>query len=118
LAQLGNPGQTGIDMLNPLVKVPIETAQGQTLGDASQPLQTNQQWMDYFAKQIPVVSTAGRVSGQIGVSNSTRQEGFPNNTNLINALTGLKMVNTGKYQKSAQFDLRDYFKQKAAQQFR
>jgi hypothetical protein len=118
LSQIGQPGQTSIDMLNPLVKVPIETAQSQTLGSASQPLTTNQQWVDYFTKQIPVVSQAGRVSGQIGVSNSTRQEGFPNITNLINMITGAKMVDTGKYQKSAQFDLRDYFRQKAQQQFR
>ena len=118
LAQMGNPGQTSIDMLNPLIKVPIETAQSNTLGDASMPLDTNQQWLDYAVKQVPILSTAGRVSGQVGVSDSTRAEGFPNWTNLINLLTGAKKVDTGKYQKSAQFDLRDYLRQKAQQQGR
>ncbi|MFG2268128.1 hypothetical protein [Streptomyces sp. NPDC048720] len=117
LAQIGNPGTTGIDMLNPMAKVPIETMQGQTLGRGQQ-MQTNAQWLDYAAKQIPVVSQAGRASGQFGVSSGTKAEGFPNWTNIINLLTGAKKVDTRKYEKSAQFDLRDYFKQKANQQGR
>lgn len=118
LSQVGEPGETAINMLNPIAKVPVEVAQHQTLGSTAMPLQTNQQWMDYLTKQVPVLSSAGRVSGQIGVSDSTRAEGFPNWANLINLLTGAKMVNTGKYQKSAQFDLRDYLKQKGQQQGR
>lgn len=114
LAMLGHPGQSSIDMLNPMIKVPIETNQGTTLG-RSIPIEN---YPDYFAKQIPVVSQAGRASGQFGVSDSTKAEGFPNYTNILNLLTGIKKVDTGKYQKSAQFDLRDYLKQKGNQQGR
>lgn len=117
LALLGTPGQSAIDMLNPMGKVPIEVMQGQTLG-RSAPIQTNQQWLDYLTKQVPVASQIGRASGQFGVSDNTRAEGFPNWTNILNLLTGAKKVDTGKYQKSAQFDLRDYLKQKGQQQGR
>jgi hypothetical protein len=115
---IGNPGQTAIDNLNPMGKVPVEVWQGQPLGRA-QPLgSSNEAWLDYAAKQIPVVSQAGRASGSFGVSKNTKAEGFPNWTNILNMLTGLKKVDTGKYQKSSQFDLRDYFKSKADQQGR
>lgn len=117
LAQIGNPGQTALSFLNPMAKVPIEVSQQQTLGQKV-PIQGNQGWADYFTKQIPVASSLGRGSGLFGVSNSTRSEGFPNWTNILNLLTGAKKVDTGKYQKSAQFDLRDYFKTKASQQGR
>jgi hypothetical protein len=118
LTLLGHPGQSAVDMMNPMMKVPIEASQGQTLG-RNVPIGTsNEDWLNYFAKQVPVVSQAGRASGQFGVSDSTKSEGFPNYTNIINMLTGAKIVNTGKYQKSAQFDLRDYLKQKAQQQGR
>lgn len=116
LALIGQPGQSSLDMLNPMLKVPIETANGSTLG-RNVPIGTsNADWLDYFSKQIPVASQLGRASGQFGVSDSTQAEGFPNWTNILNLLTGAKMVNTGKYQKSAQFDLRDYLKQKGQQQ--
>jgi hypothetical protein len=118
LALLGHPGQSSIDMLNPMAKVPIETAQGSTLGRSIPIGPTNQSWMDYFTKQIPAVSQLGRASGQFGVSDSTRAEGFPNWTNIQNLLFALKKVDTGKYQKSAQFDLRDYLRQKKDQQGR
>jgi len=114
LTLLGHPGQSSIDMLNPMMKVPIESAQGTTLG-RNVPIEN---YPDYLAKQIPVVAQLGRASGQFGVSDSTKAEGFPNYTNILNLLTGLKKVDTGKYQKSAQFDLRDYLKQKAQQQGR
>lgn len=118
MSMMGQPGTASIDMLNPLGKVPLEVAQGQTLGRDVPIGNSNAEWLDYFAKQVPVVSQAGRASGQFGVSDSTKAEGFPNYTNILNMLTGLKKVDTGKYQKSAQFDLRDYFKQKAQQQGR
>lgn len=111
---LGHPGQSSIDMLNPMLKVPIEVGQDQTLG-RNVPIDD---YTDYTAKQIPVVSQVGRASGQFGVSDSTKDEGFPNWTNILNMLTGAKAVDTGKYQKSSQFDLRDYLRKKAEQQGR
>ena len=118
LTLLGHPGQSSVDMLNPMVKVPIEVGQGQTLGRNVPIGSSTGDWTDYAAKQIPIASQLGRASGQFGVSDSTKAEGFPNYTNILNLLTGAKMVDTGKYQKSAQFDLRDYLKQKAQQQGR
>lgn len=115
LALLGKPGQSSIDMLNPMIKTPIEVGQGQTLGRNIPIQDTNQGWLDYATKQIPVASQVGRASGQFGVSDSTRAEGFPNWTNILNLLTGAKKVDSGKYQKSAQFDLRDYLKKRRAE---
>lgn len=114
ITMMGQPGTGALDMLNPLAKVPIELAGGQTLGK-NIPIDD---YGDYAAKQIPVVSHLGRASGQFGVSQSTKDEGFPNYTNILNMLTGLKAVNTGKYQKSGQFDLKDYLKTKSQQQGR
>jgi hypothetical protein len=114
MTMLGQPGTSGIDFMNPIMKVPIETMQGQTLG-RNVPIDN---YSDYFAKQIPVVSHAGRASGQFGVSDSTKAEGFPNWTNVLNMLTGAKMVDTGKYQKSGQFDVREYLRKAAEQQGR
>lgn len=119
LTMLGEPGQAAIDNLNPMGKVPLETWQHRALGEGGAPIGPDtSSWLDYAAKQIPAVSQAGRASGQFGVSDKTKAEGFPNWTNIQNLLLGLKKVDTGKYQKSAQFDVRDYFKQKANQQFR
>lgn len=117
LAQIGDPGTTALSFLNPMFKVPVEVSQSQTLGQKV-PIQGTQGWIDYATKQIPVASAVGRGSGLVGVSDSTRAEGFPNWTNIFNLLTGAKKVDTGKYQKSAQFDLRDYFRTKAQQQGR
>ena len=114
LSLLGQPGQSALDMANPLGKIPIEVADGQTLG-RNVPIKS---YPNYFAQQIPIVSQAGRASGQFGVSDSTKAEGFPNWVNILNLLTGAKAVSTGKYQKSAEFDLRDYLKQKGQQQGR
>jgi hypothetical protein len=114
LTLLGHPGQSSIDMLNPMMKVPIEVNQGSTLG-RSIPIDS---YPDYAAKQIPGLSQLGRTSGQFGVSDSTKAEGFPNYANIRNLLFGIKEINTGKYQKSAQFDLRDYLKAKGEQQGR
>jgi hypothetical protein len=114
LSLLGQPGQSALDMANPMGKVPIEVADGQTLG-RNVPIKS---YPNYFAQQIPIVSQAGRASGQFGVSDSTKAEGFPNWINILNLLTGAKAVSTGKYQRSAEFDLRDYLKQKGQQQGR
>lgn len=114
MTMMGQPGAGALDMLNPLAKVPIEIAGGQTLG-RNVPIDN---YSDYFAKQIPVISQLGRASGQFGVSQSTKDEGFPNYINIINMLTGLKATDTGKYQKSGQFDVKDYLKKKSQQQGR
>jgi hypothetical protein len=109
MTMLGKPGGTALDMLNPLVKVPTELAQGATLGKQV-PIENE---ADYLARQIPGISHAGRVSGYYGTSKSVAESDEQKLMNLINMLTGAKATQTGIYQKSAQFDLRDYLTQKA-----
>lgn len=109
MTMLGKPGGTMLDMLNPLVKVPTELAQGATLGKQV-PIENG---ADYLARQIPGISHAGRVSGYYGTSKSVAESDEQRIMNLINMLTGAKATQTGIYQKSAQFDLRDYLTKKA-----
>ena len=106
---LGRPGGTLLDMLNPIAKVPLELAQGATLG--KQVPIDNQ--ANYLAQQIPGVSQIGRVTGSYGTSKSVADSSEQQMLNLINLLTGAKATQTGIYQKSAQFDLKDYMHQKA-----
>ncbi len=104
---IGRPGGTLLDMLNPLAKVPLELSQGATLGKQV-PIENE---ADYLARQIPGISHAGRVSGYYGTSKSVAESDEQRMLNLLNILTGAKATQTGIYQKSAQFDLRDYLRQ-------
>lgn len=111
MGQVGHPGQTILDMLNPMAKVPLELSQGATLGKQV-PIENN---AEYLAMQVPGVSQAGRVSGYYGVSDSVAESERQKMLNLINILTGAKATDTGIYRKSAQFDLRDYLKERREQ---
>lgn len=108
---LGHPGQSSLDMLNPLAKVPLELSQGATLGKQI-PIDNQ---ADYLAKQIPGVSHFGRVSGYYGTSDSVADSDRQRLLNLLNILTGAKATDSGIYQKSAQFDVRDYLKDRRNQ---
>lgn len=106
---LGHPGQSALDMLNPLAKIPLELSQGATLG--KQVPIDNQ--ADYLSRQIPGLSQAGRVTGYFGTSDSVAESSEQKRLNLINLILGTKATQSGIYQKSAQFDMRDYLTQKA-----
>lgn len=108
-AMMGHPGQAAIDMINPIAKVPLELMQGSTLGKQV-PIENE---LDYLSRQIPGVSQAGRVTGYYGSSKSVANSDEQKFLNLINLLTAAKATQSGIYQKSAQFDLRDYLTQKA-----
>lgn len=108
-ALMGHPGQGAIDMLNPMAKVPLELAQGSTLGKTV-PIENQ---ADYLSRQIPGLSQAGRVSGYFGTSDSVANSDQQKFLNLMNILLGTKATQSGIYQKSAQYDLRDYLTQKA-----
>lgn len=103
---LGHPGQATLDMLNPMARVPLELSQGATLGKQV-PIENE---AGYLAMQVPGLSQAGRVSGAYGVSDSVANSDEQKMLNLINLLTGAKATQSGIYQKSAQFDLRDYLR--------
>lgn len=104
---MGHPGQTSLDMLNPLARVPLELAQGSTLGKGV-PIENE---ASYLAMQVPGLSQAGRVTGAYGVSDSVANSSQQQLLNLLNLLTGAKATQSGIYQKSAEFDLRDYIRQ-------
>jgi hypothetical protein len=109
IAQLNHPGRMGMGMLNPAARIPIELSTGV---DAQTGAPIDGLDPDYIAKQIPGVSHVGRISGEFGVSDTTKENssGF-NAQNIFNLLTALNVQNTGPYQKSAEFDMRDYLKQ-------
>lgn len=115
LSAITDPRTTIEGYVSPLIKVPLEGLQGREIATGATIGQPGgQSWWDWAAKQTPIVSNIGRASGQFGVSNSVKTQGSPNYQNIINMMTGLRMTNTGQYQKSAQFDLRDYLKRKYA----
>jgi hypothetical protein len=107
-ASFNDPGKGALGMLNPAAKIPIELTTGRETFSGA-PLDG---YFDenYWAKQVPGVSHLGRGSGLFGVSETTKEEGFPNWQNIINMLTAAGIVDTGKYQKSGEFDLREYLR--------
>lgn len=111
-SMMGHPGQTTLDMLNPMGRVPLELSQGATLGKQV-PIENN---AEYLAMQVPGLSQAGRVSGAYGTSDAVANSEEQQRLNLINLLFGTKATQSGIYQKSAQFDLRDYLKERAKEQ--
>lgn len=109
IAQLDNPGKMAMGMLNPAARIPIElstgrdTQSGAPIEGVSDP--------DYIIKQIPGVSHAGRITGEFGTSDTVKENSSGYNMqNILNLLTALGAQNTGPYQKSAEFDLREYLK--------
>jgi len=106
ISQLNHPGKMTAGLLNPAIRIPIE---GMTGKDTQTGADISITDPDYIAKQLPGVSHAGRLTGEFGVSDTTKQNsnGF-NPQNFWNMLLGLNIQNTGPMQKSAGFDLRDY----------
>jgi hypothetical protein len=109
IAQLNNPGKMPMSMLNPAARIPIELATGRE-AQTGAPIDGITD-TDYIAKQLPGVSHAGRLSGEFGVSDTTKEnsQGF-NFQNFWNMLTASGVQNTKPYIKSAEFDLREYLK--------
>ncbi|MFE1914989.1 hypothetical protein [Streptomyces anandii] len=108
ISQLNHPGKMTAGLLNPGIRIPIE---GMTGTDTQTGAPVDITSTDYIAKQLPGVSHVGRATGEFGVSDTTK--GISNGVNMqniANMLFGLGYQNTGPYQKSAQFDLRDYLK--------
>jgi hypothetical protein len=111
LSSIFTPQKTIEGYLNPLIKVPVEMLQGhemmtnQGIGGIN-----NQSYLDYMLKQTPVISNVGRMTGQFGVSQAGA--GTPEWIKLLN-LIGARAADSGQYQKSAQFDLRDYLKSRS-----
>lgn len=111
LSSVFTPKKTLEGYLNPLIKTPIELLQGhemmtnQGIGGIN-----NQSTLDYLLKQTPIVNNIGRMSGQFGVSQASA--GTPEWIKLLN-LIGARAADSGQYQKSAQFDLRDFLKSRS-----
>lgn len=108
IAQANHPGKMAAGLLNPAARIPIEAMTG-TDTQTGAPISVTDP--DYIIKQLPGFSQAGRITGEFGVSDTTKQNSHGlNMQNIINMLFGAGAQNTGPYQKSAQFDLRDYIK--------
>lgn len=109
IAQLNDPGKMAMGMLNPAARIPIELSTGRD-AQSGAPIEGVTD-TDYLLKQIPGVSHAGRITGEFGTSDTVKEtsQGY-NMQNIINLLSALGAQNTGPYQKSAEFDLREYLK--------
>lgn len=108
ISQANHPGTMAMGMLNPAARIPIEAATGAD-SQTGAPIEITDP--DYIAKQIPGVSHLGRVTGEFGVSDTTKENSSGYNMqNILNLLTALGYQNTGPYQKSAEFDLREYLR--------
>lgn len=109
ISQFNNPGKMAMGMINPAARIPVELATGREVQSGA-PIGGVTD-TDYLAKQIPGLSHAGRITGEFGVSDTTKENSSGYNMqNIFNLLTAMGLQNTGPYQKSAEFDLREYLK--------
>lgn len=109
IAQLNHPGKMGVGMLTPAARIPYELATG-VEAQTGAPIEGVTD-TDYMVKQVPGLSHAGRLTGEFGVSDTTKQNSnIVNIQNLINMLSAAGAQNTGPYQKSAAFDIREFLR--------
>lgn len=102
LSETNNPSSSIGQMLNPLLRIPAEEL---TKTDVSTGAPITSQ-LDYLTKQLPGISTVGRVTNTgLGGPIGNKQSGI-NNVALINLLTALGIIQTGSYQKEAQYEQR------------
>jgi hypothetical protein len=96
-------------MLNPAARIPIELSTGRD-SQSGAPIGGITD-TDYLIKQTPGLSHAGRITGEFGTSDTVKENSSGYNMqNIINLISALGAQNTGPYQKSAEFDLREYLK--------
>lgn len=96
--------------LSPFAKIPAEILTGHEI-QTHAPIKDK---TDYINKNIPMLSTASRLSnGAIGAGvleggdlKGTKETSPFNPSALINYLTGAGILDTGRYKKSAEFDLK------------
>lgn len=106
ISQINNPGKMSLGMLNPAARIPFEMATGKE-AQTGAPIDE-----DYYIKQIPGLSHAGRITGEFGVSDTTKENSSGVNMQaILNLMTAMGFQNTGPYRKSAEFDLRDFLKE-------
>lgn len=94
--------------LNPAAKIPAEVMTEESLQNQV-PITD---WTKYATDQVPGASHASRFTNYDlgGLSPKGEKQGFGNEQAIINFLTAMGLLNTGPYQKSAEFDLRDYLR--------
>lgn len=109
-SEFGSPLKGIGTMLNPALRIPAEELTGTEMSTGA-PI-TNQ--ADYISKQLPLISTLTRLTN-VGIGGPTAKydkQGGGNATALINLLTAMGVLPTGQYQNQAQYELRDYMKNK------
>jgi hypothetical protein len=111
LEDYGNNPLKGIaNSFTPFLKIPAEIATGAQVQTGA-PIQDKTEYLD---KNIPMLSTVSRLTnGAVGTGLveggdlKGKETSAANLTGLINFLTGAGILDTGRYQKSAEFDLRE-----------
>jgi hypothetical protein len=107
-ADLNHPGKLWLKNLNPVARIPFEVSTGNDVQTGA-PIDSTS--VDYWAKQTPGVSQLGRATGGFGVSQTTKDNSnMVNWQNIANMLFGAGYQNSGPYQQSAGYDLRDLVK--------
>lgn len=108
ISQFSDPKKGIGSMLNPAARIPAEILTG-TEASTGAPITS---YPDYATKQIPGISTVGRVTN-IGLGGPTKKfasQGGMNQDAMLNLILAAGKMNTGPYQKQGEFDLRAYLK--------
>lgn len=108
VAQFGGMGNardpiSGIgQMLNPLAKVPVELATGNTM--LGTPVDYDKS--RYFTEQVPLLANLSRLTNidPTGVTERGEKQGVPNWAGILNFLTALGYIPTQNYTKQASFE--------------
>lgn len=122
LEDFGNNPIKGVaNSVTPFLKIPAEIATGAQVQSGA-PIEDKTEYLD---KNIPMLSTISRLTnGAVGTGlveggdlkgKETSAENLPG---LINFLTGAGIIDTGRYKKSAEFDLRERLKKERENGFR
>lgn len=106
---LSNPVQGIGNSVNPFIKMPAELMFGREFQSGA-PITDKTQYID---KNVPMLATASRLTnGAVGSGIveggdlKNKETSAFNPAGLINFLTGAGILDTGKYQKGGQFDLK------------
>jgi hypothetical protein len=107
---LNNPDKAVLNSINPFIKIPAEMAFGREIQSGA-PIDDKTEYID---KNVPMLSTISRLtngavgSGLIEGGDLKGKETQPTNIQaLLNYLTGAGILDTGRYVKGGEFDLRE-----------
>jgi hypothetical protein len=98
-----HPLNTAVNGLTPFAKIPAELAT-KTEVMTGAPIKD---WTQYADKNIPLLSTFSRITnGALGTGLKNKETTPANTAALLNFLTGAGILDTGRYIKGGEFDLK------------